>query len=71
MWIINLQQSQAVWVLYLVSGSTREDNKKTQHRAQLNVVAEFGLVGGKILDGSISDRARSLALGGCCETAFS
>lgn len=69
MWIINLQKSQAVWVSYLVSGSTEEDNRKTQHRAQPNAVSEFGLAGGKSADGSISDSARSLALGGCCEPA--
>lgn len=54
MWIINLQKSQAVWVSYLVSGSTEEDNRKTQHRAQPNAVSEFGLAGGKSADGSIS-----------------
>lgn len=69
MWIINLQKSQAVWVSYLVSGSTEEDNRKTQHRAQPNAVPEFGQAGGESVDGSISDSARSLALGGCCEPA--
>lgn len=71
MWIINLQKSQAVWVSYLVSGSTREDNRKAQHRARPNVVAEFGPVGGKSLNNSISDMARSLALRGRCEPASS